>query len=98
MNLYADENGTATLAGTGLPSVQAAAAMAKITAMAWARKAAGLGGGLDLHRAQVMLGLLLGTLPPTPPAEGAPPDQPPSDDPAEDGPGQRPPPGQRRPR
>jgi Domain of unknown function (DUF222) len=87
VNLYADEDGTATLAGTGLPAVQAAAAMAKITAMAWARKAAGLGGGLDLHRAQVMLGLLLGTLPPTPPAEGAPPDEPPSDGPTEDEPG-----------
>jgi hypothetical protein len=86
VNLYADEDGTATLAGTGLPAVHAAAAMAKITAMAWARKAAGLGGGLDLHRAQVMLGLLLGTVPPTPPAEGAPPDQPPSDGPAEDDP------------
>jgi hypothetical protein len=87
VNLYADEDGTATLAGTGLPAVPAAAAMAKITAMARARKEAGLGGGLDLHRAQVMLGLLLGTLPPTPPAEGAPPGQPPSDDnPADDGP------------
>jgi len=80
VNLYPDADGTATLAGTGLPAVLAAAAMAKITAMARARKEAGLGGGLDLHRAQVMLGLLLGTLPPTPPAEGAPPDQPPADD------------------
>jgi hypothetical protein len=87
VNLYADEDGTATLSGTGLPTVPAAAAMAKITAMARARKAAGLGGGLDLHRAQVMLGLLLGTLPPTPPAEDAPPDQPPSnDDPSNDDP------------
>jgi hypothetical protein len=87
VNLYADEDGTATLSGTGLPTVSAAAAMAKITAMARARKAAGLDGGLDLHRAQVMLGLLLGTLPPTPPAEGAPPDQPPSnDDPSNDDP------------
>jgi hypothetical protein len=79
VNLYTDAEGTATLAGTGLPAVLAAAAMARITAMARGRKAAGLGGGLDLHRAQVMLGLLLGTLPPTPPADGAPPDQPPSD-------------------
>jgi Domain of unknown function (DUF222) len=88
VKLYADEDGTATLAGTGLPAVPASAAMAKITAMAQARKSAGLAGGLDLHRAQVMLGLLLGTLPPTPPAEDAPPDQPPSDDdhPADDGP------------
>jgi hypothetical protein len=80
VNLYADEDGTATLSGTGLPAELAAAAMAKITAMARARKAAGLGGGLDLHRAQVMIGLLLETLPPTPPAEGAPPDQPPTGD------------------
>jgi len=92
VNLYPDADGTATLAGTGLPAVLAAAAMAKITAMARARKEAGLGGRLDLHRAQVMLGLLLGTLPPTPPAEGAPPDQPPSDaprpsDPNDSGPG-----------
>ena len=86
VNLYPDADGTATLAGTGLPAVLAAAAMAKITAMARARKEAGLGGGLDLHRAQVMLGLLLGTLPPTPPAEGAPPDQPPADD-TDPGPG-----------
>jgi hypothetical protein len=95
VNLYADEDGTATLSGTGLPTVSAAAAMAKITAMARARKAAGLGGGLDLHRAQVMLGLLLGTLPPIPPAEDAPPDQPPSnDDPSDsdDGPADDPPP------
>jgi hypothetical protein len=80
VNLYPDADGTATLAGNGFPAVLAAAAMARITAMARARKEAGLGGGLDLHRAQVMLGLLLGTLPPTPPAEGAPPDQPPADD------------------
>jgi hypothetical protein len=91
VSLYPDEDGTATLSGTGLPQVLAAAAMAKITAMARARKAAGLGGGLDLHRAQVMIGLLLGTLPPTPPAEDAPPDQPPTDDdtdpdPSDDGP------------
>jgi Domain of unknown function (DUF222) len=91
VNLYPDEDGTATLAGTGLPAIQAAAAMAKITAMARARKAAGLGGGLDLHRAQVMLGLLLGTLPPTPPPEGAPPDQPSSDsNPGGGGPGGNP--------
>ncbi len=89
VSLYPDEDGTATLSGTGLPQVLAAAAIAKITAMARARKAAGLGGGLDLHRAQVMIGLLLGTLPPIPPADGAPPDNDPgpSDDgnPSDDG-------------
>src|SRR5580704_1442471 len=53
VSLYPDDDGTATLTGTGLPAALAAAAMARITAMARARKAAGLGGGLDLHRAQV---------------------------------------------
>ena len=80
VSLYPDDDGTATLTGTGLPAALAAAAMARITAMARARKAAGLGGGLDLHRAQVMLGLLLDTLPPTPPPQDAPSDQPPGGD------------------
>ena len=75
--LYGDDDGTATLTGTGLPVVQAAAAMARITAIARAMKAAGHGGGLDLYRAQVMLGLLLGTLPYIPPPDGAPHPQPP---------------------
>ena len=88
VSLYPDDDGTATLTGTGLPAALAAAAMARITAMARARKAAGLGGGLDLHRAQVMLGLLLDTLPPTPPPQDAPSDQPPGgdSDPEDDGP------------
>jgi hypothetical protein len=77
VSLYGDDNGTATLTGTGLPAVEAAAAMARITAIARAMKAAGQTGGLDLHRARVMLGLLLGTLPYIPPAEDARPDQPP---------------------
>ena len=80
VSLYADDDGTATLAGAGLPAVQAAAAMARITAIARAMKAAGHGGGLDLHRAQVMLGLLLGTLPYIPPPGGTPEPQPPGDD------------------
>jgi hypothetical protein len=80
VSLYPDDDGTATLTGTGLPAALAAAAMARITAMARARKAAGLGGGLDLHRAQVMLGLLLDTLPPTPAPQDAPSDQPPGGD------------------
>ena len=108
VSLYPDDDGTATLTGTGLPAALAAAAMARITAMARARKAAGLGGGLDLHRAQVMLGLLLDTLPPTPPPQDAPSDQPPGGDsgpedmaqktaisPAVGGPAQRPWPQQR---
>jgi hypothetical protein len=34
VSLYGDENGTATLSGSGLPAIHAAAAMARITAMA----------------------------------------------------------------
>ncbi len=80
VSLYADQDGTATLTGSSLPAIQAAAAMARITAIARAMKAAGQAGGLDLHRAQVMIGLILGTLPTIPPPHGAPPDQPPPDD------------------
>jgi Domain of unknown function (DUF222) len=86
--LYPDQDCTATLSGQRLPAVHAAAAMARLTAMAWALKASGAGGGIDLLRSQVFAGLLLGTLPLIPPAEGAPPDQPgdaPRDDPG-DGP------------
>jgi len=81
VSLYPDQDGTASLAGYSLPSITAAAAMARITALARAMKAAGAGGGIDLLRAQVFLGLLLGTLPYIPPAADAPPDSPPDDDP-----------------
>jgi hypothetical protein len=53
--------------------------MARITALAKAMQAAGNGGRIDLVRAQVFLGLLLGTLPYIPPAPGAAPDDPPPD-------------------
>jgi len=82
--LYPEDEGTATLAGYALPGVQAAAAMARITALAKAMKAAGNGGRIDLVRAQVFIGLLLGTLPYIPPAPGAPPDTPPPDTPRPD--------------
>jgi hypothetical protein len=95
VSLYGDDDGTATLSGSGLPVIQASAAMARVTAMARALKASGAAGGMDLHRAQVFIGLLLGTLPFIPPAEGAPPDDPPptgdgrpdDDGRGEDGPG-----------
>jgi hypothetical protein len=64
--------------------------MARMTAMARALKASGAGGGIDLLRAQVFAGLLLGTLPLIPPARGAPPGQPgngPRDDPGDSPPG-----------
>ncbi|MGH3272915.1 MAG: DUF222 domain-containing protein, partial [Streptosporangiaceae bacterium] len=47
VRLYGDEAGTATLAGSGLPAVEAAAAMARVNAMARALKASH-GGRLDL--------------------------------------------------
>jgi Domain of unknown function (DUF222) len=91
VSLYADDDHTATMAATGLPAVRAAAAFARITAMARALKAAGNPGGLDYLRAYVMLGLLLGTLPPIPPAPGARPDSPPPDAPPPDTPPDTPP-------
>ena len=72
--LYPDVEGTAGLAGYNLPGVPATAAMARVTALAKALQASGAGGGIDLLRSQVFLGLLLGTLPYIPPPEGAPPD------------------------
>jgi hypothetical protein len=86
VGFYPDPSGTAALIGSSLPGVRAAAAMARITAMAWAMKAAGAGGGIDFLRAQVFLGILLGTLPQIPPAADAPPGDPrppghPPDDP-----------------
>src|SRR5258708_9301887 len=84
--LYPEDEGTATLAGYSLPGVQAAAAMARISALAKALKATGVAGQVDLVRAQGYLGLLLGTLPYIPPAPGAPPDDPPPDDPPPDDP------------
>ncbi len=79
--LYPDEDHTATLAGQRLPAIGAAAAMARIKAMARAWKASGAAGGTDLLSAKIYLGLLLGTLPLIPPPEGAPPDNPPGNDP-----------------
>src|SRR5258706_7757739 len=80
MRLFADDDQTATLMLTRQPQVEAAASFARVTALARARMAAGMGGTLNFHRSQVALGLLLGTLPPIPPAEGAPPHQPPPGD------------------
>jgi len=73
VSLYPDPaDGTATLAGTRLPSVHAAAAMARLTAIARAMKSAGQAGGLDYLRAMAFIGLLLGTLPLVPPPAGDP--------------------------
>jgi hypothetical protein len=72
--LFGDHDGTASLSGRFLPAAQAAAAWARICAMAKAMEAAGAGGGMDLLRAQVFVGLLLGTLPQIPPSGGGPED------------------------
>ncbi len=88
--LYPDQDCTATLTGTRLPAAHAAAAMARLSALARAMKAAGAGGGLDLLRAHAYLGLLLGTLPLIPPPAGGPPDADPPDGGEDDG---APPPG-----
>lgn len=88
--LYPGAEGTASLVGYSLPGVSAAAAMARISALARALKASGAGGGIDLLRAQVLIGLLLGTLPHIPPSA----DGPPGSEPPEGGsPGQEPSPG-----
>ena len=79
VSLYPGDEGTATLTGSCLPGVHAAAAMARVTAMARALKAGGAGGGIDLLRSHVFVGLLLGTLPLIPPPPGSPPDAPPPD-------------------
>jgi len=91
ISLCADEQGTATLMGSCLPGVHAAAAMARISAMARALKASGAQGGLDLLRAHIFLGLLLGTLPLIPPAADGPPDEPAPDGPADEPPAAGPP-------
>ncbi|HUC27713.1 MAG TPA: DUF222 domain-containing protein, partial [Streptosporangiaceae bacterium] len=80
VGLYPGEEGTATLTGSCLPGIEAAAAMARITAMARALKSSGAHGGLDLLRANIFLGLLLGTLPLIPPPADGPPDNPPPPD------------------
>src|SRR5262252_1233190 len=85
--LFGDHDGTASLSGRCLPAAQAAAAWARICAMAKAMEAAGAGGGMDLLRAQVFVGLLLGTLPLIPPSDGGPEDAGPDDGgPEDDGP------------
>jgi hypothetical protein len=86
VTLYPDADGTATLAGQNLSGVHAAAAMARMTALAQALKASGGTGGIDLLRSKIFVGLLLGTLPFIPPPPGGPADGPAGDGPADTGP------------
>ncbi len=71
VELSGEESGTAELAGHFLPAAQASAAWTRISALAEAMKGNGAGGGIDLLRAQVFIGLLLGTVP-QPPGQAAP--------------------------
>ena len=76
VRLFGEVDQTATIVADKQPQIEAAAGFARLNALARARKAAGLAGPLGWHRSQVLLGLLNGTLPPIPPAEGARPDEP----------------------
>jgi hypothetical protein len=94
VRLYGEVDQTATIVAGKQPQIEAAAGFARLTALARARKAAGIDGPLGWHRSQVFLALLNGTLPPTPPADSAPPDDAgpdhrpgPSDGPGPGGPG-----------
>ncbi len=85
VRLYADDDQTATLHASKLPQIESTAGYARVSALARARMAAGFPGTLGFNRSQVLLGLMLDTLPPIPPAEGAPPDDDPGDDHPDDG-------------
>jgi hypothetical protein len=86
VRLYGEDDQTATLVADKLPQVEAAAGFARVNALARARVAAGCPGGLRLNRTMVLLGLMLGSLPPTPTSDGAGPDQPPPGEPPPDEP------------
>lgn len=83
VSLYANGDHTATLAIVQAPAPQAAAAKARINAIARAAKSAGAAEPTGLLEAKVAVGLLLGTLPQVPP----PCDGPGGDGPRGDGPG-----------
>ena len=83
VELSGEDSGTAALSGHFLPAAQASAAWARISGMAETMKGGRAGGGIDLLRAQVFVGLLLGTLP-QPPDE-APPGNPDPPSPSPDG-------------
>ena len=81
--LYPDQDQTATLAGQRMPVIHAAAAMARLKAMARARQADGADGPLDLICAQIYIALLLGTPTQIPPPPDAPPGDPHGDAPGD---------------
>lgn len=68
--LYGNEDQTATVAVERMPAQLAAAAKARVNAIARAAKAAGMAGPLALLEAKVATGLLLDILPLIPPPDG----------------------------
>jgi Domain of unknown function (DUF222) len=85
--LYGNDDQTATVAVEKMPAQLAAAAKARVSAIARAAKAAGMAGPLALLEAKVATGLLLDTLPLIPPPAGGPDcDGPDCDGPAGEGP------------
>lgn len=70
VSLYPNRDGTGTLAVEQAPAAQAAAAKARLNAIARASKSAGSTESVELLEAMTAIGLLLGTLPYIPPADG----------------------------
>ena len=86
VRLYPDSDFTAALNGESLPADLAAAAFARIAAIASAWKSAGVKEPVGLLQAKVFLGLLLGTLGVVPPpAGGEPPENGPESGPGPEG-------------
>lgn len=86
VRLYANPEGTATLAAENIPAAHGAAAKARIAAIALARKAAGIKGTRALLESQAMIGLILGALPHIPPPDDDGPEGGPGDWPSDPGP------------
>ncbi|MGE5292124.1 MAG: HNH endonuclease signature motif containing protein, partial [Micromonosporaceae bacterium] len=79
---WTEDAGTGALAGRDLPAADVLAADHRVNALAAALRADGAAGGMDLLRARVFIGLLLGR-PVAAPASGGPaPDSPAPDSPA----------------
>jgi hypothetical protein len=85
-SVYANPDQTATAAIERMPPHLAAAAKARISAIARAAKAAGMTDPLPLLEAKIATGLLLDTLPDIPPPHDGGPSAPPTPGPANPGP------------
>jgi hypothetical protein len=90
---WADPEGTASLAGQGLPPAAALTASSRLTQIATGWKRQGAQGGMDLLRAHAYLALLNGQPVDTPPAALLPPELVPGHPGPRPGPGHTPAPG-----